>query len=258
MARLRFKDIDDGTVSVSYRASADPQLVHFRGTRIPGARSPFDVAGDYIGAINRGLGGGAEFSPTASQAALVTPVPDAVPEAWSLDIRMESVSPLFVMHMVVVFAAGSESLSVAGDLRPDGSSLSLTDADVRDWWDRPQRHLRAWGTVPFVVEESEISRGAAIRVRFQKDLPEGYVSAPYSFGYRLLEITSLLHLSHTEGGRKGTLEPAPKRKQAKREISASWAYFDVTPAAFQALVTNMLIWVHEKEHPIESVQIQTP
>jgi hypothetical protein len=251
-------------LAVRYRGSASPQQlqIHLTTDRPPEVPHGPLLLPFLIEAVNLGGAGGAHFAPSAGAARVLEgPVGDARPAdptAFSWLLEVTAMSPLFLRTLVERLAAPGPgavvtSMTIAGELAPDGSQLSTSEGMMRAWLADDAAYPGAWPAPGFPIRERPISRGAGIRLRLGCDADHGLLLR----FTRLIEAwnQAILSVTNSSGEYQGIADAAPRMSRSFGEVCAGYDAFDFLRAPAQATLVNMLTRFHEQAAPILEAQI---
>jgi hypothetical protein len=149
------------------------------------------------------------------------------------------------------------AMSITGSLPLDITSLSVREAEVRAWLDRPGPYPGEHPDPGFPVREKE-AMGAALRVRFKGELDQRaevrmrglcvqWVSATHNYADRWGEDTL--------DGQARFSRLMPKFGATRREMRAHYEEFTRVRPPSRALLVNMLSKYHHTVLPIEWVEL---
>jgi hypothetical protein len=268
MANIGLLEFVQSALTVSYRASAEPQVLEIRLSTAALPAMPFGP-GEMLAMtrlVQWGAAGGADFSPTKGAAKVVSgsvPTVDKQPLVatdYEWEVEVAGVCPLFIRTIVEHLAiSGSphlvKSMSIHGRLPPDGSPLSVTEQDVRKWIEDPAAYPGEW-KAPFEIEDKRIGKGAALRVKLAGAVDANvFTQFGGLVGYWTVAVQKFFdHTATKHGG----LTAVPTKKQGPNECSANWKFFDIVQEPARRTLNNMLVRFHETVAPIAEVTLSLP
>jgi hypothetical protein len=247
-------------LAVAYRAAKEPQLLNVQVRTAGVAETPFAAAAiqAFVDLANAGGAGGSELSPASGKAKIVTqPIdPQGTDRTWVIEVA--GVSPRALRNLVEAMRRAGDghavtSLSVWGELAPDGSPLSVREDVLRRWLAGPDMHLERWAEVPFGVNLGDAARGGRVRASVRGGTTPELLEAFESL--ITLWMVSILDYPDHLREKRGTLDRDPRIGRTRGELSANFARFDYATAPAWALLCNLLCGFHERSAKLLEVDV---
>jgi hypothetical protein len=253
-------------LELRYRASPEPQVLRVRSRYA----SPLERGNQndvFAWAAERnGLGGGAEFAPSAVRMKALAgdfaslkggPVTGT---DFSFDFEVASLSPKYLRNMIESMRP-CVSLSMVGDLPLDDTPLSITELDMQKWVPSgaKETYLGLYEPVPFPVEEGTLTKGASLRIFFEGPLDPGLVDRPAGLAWRMSSVTGrMVFLLDPTETKVGSLALVPRLSKGTADLAVKWERFNVVHEPARALLLNMCTHIHETVQPVKKVVLKLP